>query len=667
MAVHRHNSNETAYNIKRALMAKYSKRALKRIKKNSEQAYIATFIAAQHNYEGTTLSQNLLKHANAPTIPTEKHPNPKYPYQRIKITTYDPQLADLVQQKQAARTTKKKLTMSEIITQISPEEICCRCPHKIKFTKILETDVPAQNDAMVWTACRHTTFAAAKRQMKAAPTPDPEVADDFVKHSINIIEKELGSQLTHFKYSVKDWYNHLNTKKQQDLQPALLYYSGHPEQLKPRDLKNIRNKHYTGILKEEIQPPDGKPRMVCSIPQSTKYIMGPVTWQMEEDFSQHLQGYCGGKNLDEMAEDINQYLAQGFTKVVEGDGSAFDNTQDVSLKEIDRYIYRRVAPQVYHVDKQEFLDITQALYKTMDIEYIDGKKKKPLIQYTILGTVFSGDCDTTLMNTTRMALYNRYVNDKAGLVFGKDYVCFAKGDDFTVMYKPYITNDFITRAYYKYFLPANPDPSKPDTRIYGLGQVLKMLEFGDASILKFCSLRAWFTDTTETQIYLTRDPSKLFNLSKFSRKAKLKSMTYVHDYLIAQAQALRANYAHLNLFEVAAQIYEGQAQYIKNKYPSAPYNVYTKSLVPLLTHSLRDPNVASPLDFDAMEQEYQERIAHRRQQIKIRENYWETMQLFEKRHVATLTQEQANYISLQLQSSFFIEYLKSMIPRPSGA
>lgn len=665
--MHRQHCNDTAYNYKRALLKAYSKRALKRIKKQSEQAYINTFIAAQHLYEGTTLCTNLLKHANAPTIPTEKHPNPKYPYPRIKITTYDPQLADLCTTKQAHRKTRKRLTMSQIISAISPEEICCRCPHKYKFTKILETDVPAQDEAMVWTACRHTTFAAAKRQMKAAPTPDPKVADEFVEHSIKIIERELGPQLTHFKYSVKDWYNHLNSKKQQDLAPALLYYSGHPEQVKARDLRNIRNKHYTGILKEEIQPPDGKPRMVCAIPQSTKYIMGPVTWQMEEDFAKNLQGYCGGKNLDEMADDINALLDQGFTKVVEGDGSAFDNTQDVSLKEVDRYIYRRVAPQIYHVDRTEFLDRTQALYKTMDIEYVDGKKKRPLLQYTILGTVFSGDCDTTLMNTTRMVLYNRFVNDKAGLVFGKDYVCFAKGDDFTVMYKPYISNQFITEAYYRYFLPANPDPSQPDTRIYGLGQVLKMLEFGDASILKFCSLRAWFTDPAEHHIYLTRDPAKLFTLSKFSRKAKLKSMTYVHDYLRAQAQALRANYKNIRLFETAAQLYDAQAQFIRTQYPRAPYNVYTAQLLTILRTNQRSMNVESPLDFDAMQQEYADRVQHRQQQIKIQENYWQTMQLIEKRHVKELTQEQADHISLQLESEFMTEYLKSMIPRSPGA
>jgi hypothetical protein len=127
-----------------------------------------------------------------------------------------------------------------------------------------------------------------------------------------------------------------------------------------------------------------------------------------------------------MTDMVNEYRKLGFTQVYEGDGSAFDNTQDVSLKQLDRNIYQMIESSIYHVPKKEFHKISQALYKTMDIEYIEKGKKKPLMSYKILGTVFSGDCDTTLMNTTRMAMYNRYVNDKAGLVFGKDYVCFSK-------------------------------------------------------------------------------------------------------------------------------------------------------------------------------------------------------------------------------------------------
>lgn len=604
------------------------------------------------------MTPNLLKHANAPAIRTEYHPHPKYHYPRIKITTSDPELSLLMKHTQLK-------TSSEQISAISPSQITCNCPHQVKFVKLLDTQIHDEDEAMVWTACRHTTFAAAKRQMKAAPTPEPSVADDFVKHSLEIIDKEIGDELTNFKYSVKDWYHHLNTRKQKALKPVLQYYN-HDQyyDIKPRDYKNIMNKHYTGILKEEIQLTDGKPRMVCSIPQSTKYIMGPITWQLEEICQDKLQGYCGGQNLEQMANKINNYLTLGFTKVVEGDGSAFDNTQDVSLKELDRAIYRRIRHAVYHVPKEDFDEVSQSLYKTMDIDYIDQatRKKKHLLSYTILGTVFSGDCDTTLMNTIRMDMYNRYVNDKAGLVYGKDYICFAKGDDFTVMYKPNISNEFITNAYYKYFLHAHPDPSQPDTRVFGLGQVLKMLDFGDASILKFCSLRAFFTDPTETQIYLTRDPSKFLTLSKYSRKAKNQTVEYVHDYLLAQAEAILANYPKIHYFQQMAQVYQKQAGYLAKKYPMKYTNKYRQQIYRLINAELNHLDTEEEAFFDKLERIFKEQVGHRKTQYKIYSNYWDTMKQIEKQQTTILTQEQADYINQQIDAEFMIEYLKSMIP-----
>jgi len=631
----------------------------RRIHRNhSTTKYNYLYQQQQLLYLGTTLTPNLLKHANAPAIPTERHPHPKYPYQRIKITTCDPELKTLMQK------TKLK-TPSEQISAITPQQLTCKCPNQIKYVKLLDTQIHDDNEAMVWTACRHTTFAAAKRQMKAAPTPQPQVADDFIQHSMKIIEKEVGDQLKNFQYSVKDWYNHLNIKKKKELKPVIDYYNHDKAyNLKPREYRNIINKHYTGILKEELQLTDGKPRMVCSIPQSTKYIMGPITWQLEELFQDKLQGYCGGQNLEQMADKINHYLSEGFTKIVEGDGSAFDNTQDVSLKELDRSIYRMIRDKVYHVPVNDFDEVSQALYKTMDIEYVDKetKKKKNLLTYTILGTVFSGDCDTTLMNTTRMAMYNRYVNDKAGLEFGKDYICFAKGDDFTVMYKPYVSNEFINKLYYAYFLPANPDTTKPDTRVYGLGQVLKMLEFGDASTLSFCSLRAFFTDPSETKIYLTRNPKKFVNLSKYSRKAKNQKLEYVYDYLNAQAEAIEANYPKLEYFMYMAKLYRAQAGYLKNKFHLKHSGTYKQQLYKIILKEMQQPFEEEEMLFDKLEQIYKDTVRHRKQQIKIIGQYWETIKLIESRQTTQLTQEQADYINQQLNAEFMIEYLKSMMP-----
>lgn len=611
-------------------------------------------------YEGTTLNNNLRKHADAPKIPSTMHPHPKYnKLPRIKLKMLDPELKELEAKYNRYDENGRQID-PEWFNKITLDDITCHCPHKNKFEQLFDKE-NNQPEAMCWTACRHTTLAAAKRQMKAAPIPDPQVADDFVQHSMNIIKQEMGEQLSNFGYSVVDWMNHLNTTKQHALEHVINYYKGDITNIPKKELSAIRKLHYTGILKEELQPNDGKPRMVCSIPQKTKYIMGPITWALEEIAQDHLQGYCGGQNLTQMADKINHYLALGFTKIYEGDGSSFDNTQDVSLKQIDRNIYQMIEDKVYHVPKKEFHDVSQALYKTMDIEYINNGKKKPLLTYKILGTVFSGDCDTTLMNTIRMVMYNRYVNDKAGLVFGRDYVCFSKGDDFTLMYKPYVTRDQIHKIYYKYFLDSVPDPSQPQSCIYGIGQVLKFLEGGDASTIKFCSLRAWFLTPNENKIYLTRDTSKFLTISKYSRKTKNYTLLQKIIYLRDIAYSLEVNYPKIKYFLFIAQMYRTLADKIQQQ--TGITNTKLNKFKQQQENKLNSKQLQHAYDqayFRKMEEQNREYVQHRHDQVRIQENYWETMQKIEKAHTDILTDEQADYVSRQIENETTIHYIKSM-------
>jgi hypothetical protein len=610
-------------------------------------------------YEGTTLNDNLRKHANAPKIPSQKHPHPKFSkLPRIKLKMLDPELKALEKLYNIKDDYNRPID-PEWFNKITVDDITCNCPHKDKFEQLFDKENNSE-EAMCWTACRHTTLAAAKRQMKAAPTPDPAVADDFVQHSMQIIEQEMGEQLHTFGYSVNDWMKHLNSTKQKALEHVINYYKGNITNIPKKELSNILKMHYTGILKEELQPPDGKPRMVCSIPQRTKYIMGPITWALEEIAQDHLRGYCGGQNLTQMAEKVNHYLALGFTQIYEGDGSAFDNTQDVSLKQIDRNIYQMIEDKVYHVPKEDFHNVSQALYKTMDIEYIDGNKKKPLLTYKILGTVFSGDCDTTLMNTIRMVMYNRYVNDKAGLVYGRDYICFSKGDDFTLMYKPYVTKDFIHKAYYKYFLNSVPDPSQPNSMIYGIGQVLKFLEGGDASTIKFCSLRAWFTDLTETQIYLTRDVQKFMTLSKYSRKTKQYTIAQKIIYLQDIAESLIKNYPNIRFFKCIADMHLRLAEKLQKQTSITTGKLQMIRKKQELRNNKKILYVYDQQYFENLEKENQQNIKHRHTQFQIIDEYWETMKNYEQAHTDTLTEKQAKYVSELIEQEIMISYIKSM-------
>lgn len=608
------------------------------------------------------MSDNIEKHAAAPLYPpTSKHPHPEYKDKlRLKITRMSREMREL----QQTFSQVAEMEGKHWLDYVKVRDLQCECPNKALYEKILDLNTPSKSEVMAYNSCKHTIFAAAKRQMKAAPTPDPKVADEFLAYAKAKINKEVGEQLKHFGYSYQQWYHHLERPKQIDMDRVAIYLKGDRTKLSPEEIKMIEAKNYEGICKVELQAVNGKPRMVCSIPKLTKYVMGPVCWKLEEIFSKHFKGYCGGKNLKQMSHSINELIDQGFTKVVEGDGSAFDNTQDITLKRVDHYIYESIEHAIHHCDKTLFHEITHQPYKTMDVNYIDAKskKKKTLLTYSILGSVFSGDADTTLCNTTRMALYNRFVNDKAGLVYGRDYVCFSKGDDFTVLYKPYITNEMIHAIYYKYFLKASPSPDIADTRVYGLGQVLKMLDIGGPETIKFCSLRAWYID--DSHIILTRDPAKFYDLAKYSRKIKTLTPIKRAAYLRMLAIALRADYSKIHIFEAMASAYDYMAERIekihkidtkskayKNKIRAAQqYFVKAERLTTSPHNENETPTYQLLYD-----------VAYREENIKIIGGYWETMKKIERTAFYHLTTEQYILINQQIEAEFSTEELKSMM------
>lgn len=627
-------------------------------------------------YEGVSVTPNIEKHAGAPLWPINaKHPMTVYSLKpRLSIFNVEPALRKLLQDNGAEFDANGVLTGGDgahPLDLIKVKDIQCDCDkeHKILYEQIFGYIEDQEQDVMAYKTCKHTIFGAAKRQMKAAPTPAPEVAEDFYEYAKNIIDDEIGEDLRNFGYSYQQWYDHLDKKKQNDMDMVYQYLTY--KELTPQQLRRCSQRHYEGICKVELQGPDGKPRMVCSIPLTTKFVMGPITWRLEEIMAEKFKGYCGGKNLDEMAHYINDYIKAGFTKVVEGDGSAFDNTQDVSLKAVDRYIYRQVAHAVHHIPDNiygiNFLPISQELTKTMDVIYTDPftKKQQNMFSYTILGSVFSGDCDTTLCNTLRMALYNRYVNDKAGLVYGEDYICFAKGDDFTVMYKDYITDEQIDNIYYKYFLPANPDPDKPDTRVYGLGQVLKMLDKGGPEIIKFCSLRAWYIEPDE--IILTRDPKKFYNLSKYSRKTKCMTKTQYIMYLLQQAEALDACYKGIDIFDEMALAYRIKANMI------AMINGTTKEQLKQLKQKAIDKineevkknyTIYGPIEdktYNIVNNvQYRKAVQKQKNNLLIA-GYWENEKLKIMIRNRKLTAQQLALVNQQINAEFSTEELRSVL------
>jgi hypothetical protein len=485
--------------------------------------------------------------------------------------------------------------------------------------------------------------------MKSAPTPDAEVASRFVQWAKKKIDELIGDDLLDFGYSFNQWYNHLTRSKQKRMDKVQEYLFGNDQSVDhfvSVDTMDPKLLRYEAICKAEIQPLDGKPRMVCSIPDLVKYVMGPVCWRLEELFAQKIPTYCGGLNLQQMEDKINHYIDLGFTQVAEGDGSAFDNTQDVLVKEIDRYIYRLISERIHHVPKELFLHVSQAVYKVMDVITTQDKVRKTIMRYAVLGTVFSGDCDTTLMNTLRMGFYNWFTNEQSGLVLDRHFVCFSKGDDFTVMYNSQVDTEQVRIAYSKYWL-GKPKPSGPiydgcDERNYGLGQILKFIEFGPPNTIKFCSLRAWYTNPHTQHICLTRDPGKFTQLSKYSRKALHLGSQDLGSYCFDQALALRTAYGGIHYFDDMANMYIKTGQYYMSGREVAPMKGNRRKT---------DKRVTLPLEVSEQYNGFS--YSPRQICIKIEGSYWETWKSYlEKDHGGRLTPSELHYVNQQIDEEF---------------
>lgn len=557
-----------------------------------------------------------------------------------------------------------KSLYTDTINKIKVSDVPCpytinnkmeHCKKKILFEKIINTE-DTTLEAMGWGNCHHTIFAAAKRQLRSAPMPSKEMAQDFISFSKQFINKYVGEDLKHFGYSYADWFNHLPKRKQDNMiqiQKALNQI--HTTDLTTRELLELFSLHYQAICKVEIQELDGKPRMVCSIPDLIKYVMGPITWHLEELMADKFPGYCGGKNLTEMEDEINQLIDKGFQKVVEGDGSAFDNTQDISLKQVDQYIYELVEHSVYHVPLWLFRMISHLYYKIMDVNVLENRKVRTIMTYQVLGTVFSGDCDTTLANTLRMALYNHYTCYKAGLILEKDYYLFSKGDDFSVLFRTNIPDQLIRDAYNATFLTKyKPTVDKPtDERSEKLGQICKFLEIGGPDSFKFCSLRSWYKDNYQ-HITLTRNPGKLFTLAQYSRKTKTMSVEQRYNYLLDQAQALVTTYKGIKIFDTMAKIYVEKANQLKRitAQPLKRRIIQGDKRINILN------NIPDTSDIN-IEQFYN--IKHRHKITKIQEDYWETMKHIENTTTRLLTDDELEIVNQQMESEFNSHELHALL------
>jgi len=405
--------------------------------------------------------------------------------------------------------------------------LACDGDRKPAIKKIMPT-ISSMYDVIFYENCKGNMFNALKRQALEVTQPETNWVDSFYDWFEGIFRGEILPLIQDFEYCYEGWFNGLTNKQQAELL-----------KVDTSNQENLKNKYYTMFCKCEKQMADGLPnkypknRCICGPNAEYKYVMGPIVHRLETIFT-NFKGYCGGKNWSEMESLLNKWYKQGYTKVIEGDGSGFDRTQHTLLKDVERTIYRHLLQEgkIHHVDEDVF-----AYHSETDTVKIKSKSFMKNGKYTelqdyghieITGTVLSGSMDTTFANTLRMALYNRFVLEKVMGLSAEQYQVIAKGDDFAVFVNDSIMDEEITDAYYKVF-------SNKTTRTHGLGQILKFVRIASYATMDFCCTEAF--NCTKCGWKIVRQLPRFLTLTPYSSKvlalSKDEEMHYKHQLFMS--------------------------------------------------------------------------------------------------------------------------------------
>jgi len=418
-------------------------------------------------------------------------------------------------------------------TPISQIECTCfNTPGAKLILPLLEEDrLP---NVMVWNNCARTLFACVKRQCMEVPLPEPKAIGEFITYAREIINEELGPHLSDFDYSYSQWYNHLSYKNQIKMD----FEYDHEQAAKAstygffckREVQLTESQLWS-IELQDVELP--KSRAIAGPSDQDKYIMGPVTWALESVFTENLFGYCGNKNWEELEAQLCEYAKEGYLFTIQGDGSGWDRTQSHELKEIDRIIYELIKQTIHHVDPEDFIMKSTTEYRKLQGNIFSNGLMKLITAY-VSATTFSGSTDTTLMNTTRLALVIRYIMHKAGI---DDYKLFVKGDDFLILTKSDYRS-IVEPFFWELFSRKGANLNKP----YGLGLILKFLTFGDLEDIDFCSTNVIYNPTTG-RVKIVRQLPRIKQLTPWSRKALAYSNQELKHYIREQGIAMKS-WAH---------------------------------------------------------------------------------------------------------------------------
>jgi hypothetical protein len=423
-------------------------------------------------------------------------------------------------------------------TEIKELPCTCKGECEVALLQMFPVGSNAKN-VICYNSCLRTLFAAFKRATMQVFPPEKNELKKFGKFAMDMIDKYLDPHLKNFDYSFSEWYNKMPLKKQNDIDDAIKKYNDRhgPEEVK-----------FGLFCKREKQEEGGKNRAIANIDPVTKYIMGPVTWALEDICDNYFPGYCGKKNWDMLESYYMNCEQDGFKYVLQGDGSAFDLSQHAEIKKyVDFYIYNKIYKHIHHVAPEDFRFAATNPDRVLDAKLM-GKEVITLAKARIHGTVFSGASDTTLMNTLRMSLYNHYTLMRKGYEYDRDYRLLCKGDDFIVFTKtPTLKGQKYEDAYYEIWSKKAKSPVTTTYKPHGIGQILKFLIVGSITDIDFCSTCV-IRDLDGSSLKIVRRPERMIVLDSYTRAGLKMSRAQFKQYLLDQALAMEISHGQLPFY-----------------------------------------------------------------------------------------------------------------------
>lgn len=414
-------------------------------------------------------------------------------------------------------------------------------------------EIIGAEEPIIYHVCEATNFCAAKRQCSVVPKPDPIILNRFSIWFERVFEREILPLLENTTVSVDKWINHLSAKKQKPILKIEMLLKDNFVQTDEQlcSLFNYLGLDYSTDYKMFVKSEkqlysDGKApknRCICSPNDLHKYVMGPVTWALEESFK-NFHGYCGGASWNDLEQQYDDWLARGFTQTIQLDGSGFDRTQHQVIKDIvDQRIYKYMVHKISHVPKDTFERFALAAARKVKVTHNEilgwGKNKNKVVNdgsFTQIGAVFSGSCDTTLMNTLRMSLYNRFVMESlCGFTYGVQYELKSKGDDTVTVLQTNISTSYVIQNYTRVFVYNLPSSEYSQT-FHGLGQIAKYFKIGGLEDIDFCSTETVYCPRMGG-FKILRQLKRFITTTVWSRKAKNFTPSQMKIYLESLYQA----------------------------------------------------------------------------------------------------------------------------------